>query len=93
LNLGDPSGAGREPIFEPEYGEMALSDKGRDAFLIMQSDHISDAMEGLTLPRTVPNDSTCSGKPVSKLAQQVFSQSVEQMTIQHRRENAKCTIS
>ena len=72
---------------------MALSDKDRDAFLILQSWLTSDARECLTLPRTVLHRFACLGEPAGKLAQQIFSPGVEQTTPQHRRENAKCTIS
>jgi hypothetical protein len=72
---------------------MALSDKDHDAFLILQSGQIRDAMEGLALPCTVLHGLTDLGKPADNLAQQTFSRAVEQITIQHRQEKSKCTIS
>lgn len=72
---------------------MALGDKDRDAFLILQSRHTSDAMEGLALPRTVRHGFAGLGEPAGKLAPRIFSPGVEQTTLQHRRENATCTIS
>jgi regulator of RNase E activity RraA len=52
--------------------KMALSDKDRAAFLMLQSGHISDAMEGLSLPRTVLHGFTYLGKPGAKLVGTAF---------------------
>jgi 4-hydroxy-4-methyl-2-oxoglutarate aldolase len=51
---------------------MALSDKQRDVFLTLQSGHISDAMEGLSLPRTVLHGFTYLGKPGAKMVGTAF---------------------
>lgn len=51
---------------------MALSDKDRNTFLTLQSGHISDAMEGLSLPRTVLHGFAYLGKPGGKMVGTAF---------------------
>jgi 4-hydroxy-4-methyl-2-oxoglutarate aldolase len=51
---------------------MSLSDKDRRAFLGLQSGHISDAMEGMALPRTVLHGFTYLGKPGGKMVGTAF---------------------
>lgn len=51
---------------------MALSDADRDAFMTLQSGHISDAMEGMGLPRTVLHGFTYLGTPGAKMVGTAF---------------------
>ena len=51
---------------------MAFSDTDREAFLALQSGHISDAMEGLGLPRTVLHGYTYLGVPGAKMVGSAF---------------------
>tara|TARA_A100001037_G_C15090823_1_gene608978 strand:- start:267 stop:890 length:624 start_codon:yes stop_codon:yes gene_type:complete len=46
---------------------MPLSDNNRDAFLTLQSGHISDAMEEMELPRTVLHGYTYLGTPGARM--------------------------
>ena len=46
---------------------MPLSDNNRDAFLALQSGHISDAMEEMELPRTVLHGYTYLGTPGARM--------------------------
>lgn len=51
---------------------MSFSDTDRDAFLVLQSGHISDAMEGLGLPRSVLHGYTYLGTPGAKMVGPAF---------------------
>jgi 4-hydroxy-4-methyl-2-oxoglutarate aldolase len=51
---------------------MALSDADCDAFLKLQSGHISDAMEGMGLPRTVLHGYIYLGPPGAKMVGTAF---------------------
>ncbi len=51
---------------------MSFSDKDREAFLMLQSGHISDAMEGLGLPRTVLHGYIYLGTPGAKMVGPAF---------------------
>ena len=51
---------------------MALSDSDRDSFMKLQSGHISDAMEGMGLPRTVLHGYTYLGTPGAKMVGTAF---------------------
>jgi regulator of RNase E activity RraA len=51
---------------------MSFSDTDRDAFLVLQSGHISDAMEGLGLPRTVLHGYSYLGTPGATMVGPAF---------------------